>query len=269
MKYLTYVDKDTFFHHLDPRTKFVFFIAMSVLTSVVKTAWALLFLLAFFIVMWAIGGIMKEMMFLAKQLRALMIFLVILWFLIGMFSPPAVPGPIFWEGKVLGLNICIDWYDLYKGSVSALRLYLMVSSFFTVLVTTNFSDIILGLTKWHIPYSISFAIGLIFQIIPIVIEELNAIMEAESSRGLEIEDCGWVTKVKNYLIFAVPLFFRVLNKGHAISLGMHFYKLDFSVKRTSYKTIKATKNDLYFSLCTIAAIAITIVLHVKFYIPLI
>lgn len=43
MRYLTYVDKDTFLHKLDPRTKFVFLIVMAVLTSVVKTAWALAF----------------------------------------------------------------------------------------------------------------------------------------------------------------------------------------------------------------------------------
>ncbi|MBR3304357.1 MAG: energy-coupling factor transporter transmembrane protein EcfT [Christensenellaceae bacterium] len=269
MRYLTYVDKDTFLHKLDPRTKFVFLIVMAVLTSVVKTAWALAFLLVFFLILWISAGVMKEMAFLAKQLKAIMIFLLILWFILGMFQEPQVEGPVFLRTEVLGIKICIDWYDIYKGFASALRLYLMVSSFFTVLISTNFSEIILGLSKWHFPYSLSYGIGLVFQVIPIVISELNTIMEAESSRGLEIEQCKWTTKIKNYLIFAVPLFFRVLNKGHAISLGMHYYKLNFNVKRTSYKTIKPTVRDLIFALVTLVAVAGTIVLHVLFYIPLI
>lgn len=143
----------------------------------------------------------------------------------------------------------------------------MIASFFMILITTNFSEMILGLCKWHVPYSIAFAVGLIFQIIPIVIGELNAIMEAQSSRGLEIEQCGWATKVKNYIIFSFPLFFRVIGKGQAISLAMHYYKLDFSRKRSSYKTIKASKRDVIFSVATLIAIAVTVVLKIFFYIP--
>ena len=76
----------------------------------------------------------------------------------------------------------------------------MTAFFFRVLITTNFSEIILGLCKWHMPYGISFAVGLVFQIIPIIITELKAIMEAQSSRGLEIEKCGAATKIKNSII---------------------------------------------------------------------
>ena len=148
-----------------------------------------------------------------------------------------------------------------------MRIYLMIASFFMVLITTNFSEIILGLCKWHMPYSISFAIGLVFQIIPIIITELRAIMEAQSSRGLEIEECGTATKIKNYIIFSIPLLFRVIGKGHAISLAMHFYKLNFGVKRTSYKTIKASKYDAWFLLATAVAIAGTVALRFLFYIP--
>ena len=71
-------------------------------------------------------------------------------------------------------------------------------------------------------------------------------MDAQSSRGLEIDKCGWATKVKNYVTFSFPLLFRVISKGQSISLAMHYYKLDFSVKRTAYKAIKASRLDVYF-----------------------
>ena len=145
--------------------------------------------------------------------------------------------------------------------------FLMVSSFYTVLLTTNFSEMILGLQKWKIPYSIAFGIGLVFQIIPLIIDELRAIMEAQSSRGLEIDECNWITKTKNYITFSLPLLFRVISKGQAISLAMHYYRLDFSVKRTAYKSIHASKYDVYFALANIAAVAMTIFLRFCFYIP--
>jgi energy-coupling factor transport system permease protein len=268
MEYLQYVDKDSFLHRLDPRTKFFFFLAMAILTSVIKSGVALVFLFAFFFTVWASCGILSEMGKLFKQLKVLLIFIFLLWFVLGLFEkPPVEGGPIFYEGELLGLNFCFDWYDFYKGLVYAVRIYLMIASFFMVLITTNFSEIILGLCKWHMPYGISFAVGLVFQIIPIIITELKAIMEAQSSRGLEIEKCGTATKIKNYIIFSIPLLFRVIGKGHAISLAMHFYKLNFGVKRTSYKTIKASKYDVWFLVATLAAIAGTVVLRIFFYIP--
>lgn len=269
MNYLTYVDKDSILHRLDPRTKFVFFIVMAILTSIVKSGCALLFLFVFFLAIWFKCGIFSEMMKLLNQLKILLIFIFLLWFVLGLFeAPPVEYGPApFFQGSIMNVDICFDWYDFYKGAVYSLRIYLMIASFFMVLITTNFSQIILGLCKWHMPYAVSFAIGLIFQIIPIVITELRAIMDAQSSRGLEIEDCGAATKIKNYITFSIPLLFRVISKGHAISLAMHFYKLNFSVKRSSYKQIKASKLDAYFSIASVIAVAATIVLHIFTYIP--
>ena len=48
MDYLKYVAGDSILHKLDPRTKFVFFVVMAVLTSLIKSGVALLFLFAFF-----------------------------------------------------------------------------------------------------------------------------------------------------------------------------------------------------------------------------
>ena len=62
-------------------------------------------------------------------------------------------------------------------------------------------------------------------------------------------------------------FFRVISKGQSISLAMHYYKLDFSVKRTAYKAIRASRLDVYFIAANIVAIVITIVLRVMFYVP--
>lgn len=272
MDYLKYVDANSFLHKLDPRTKFAFFVAMAVVTSLIKSFVALAFLLVFFIIIWKSCHIGTHILTLLSKLKVLLLFIFFLWLVLGLFQKPvAEGGPIFfqttfsWVGKQH--VFCFDWYDFYKGAVYSLRIFLMIASFYTVLLTTNFSEIILGLRKWHIPYSVAFAIGLIFQIIPITINELQAIMDAQSSRGLEIDKCGWVTKVRNYVTFSFPLLFRVIGKGQSISLAMHYYKLDFSVRRSAYKAIRASRLDTYFIAANVVAIAITIVLRVMFYIP--
>ena len=272
MDYLQYVDADSILHRLDPRTKFVYFVVMAILTSLVKSGVALAFLLISFLIMWFVCDIQKYMLVLLNKLKVLLLFIFILWLVLGLFEQPVVDGGIIFYQTVFHMGakevaFCFDWYDFYKGAVYSLRIFLMIASFYTVLLTTNFSEIILGLQKWKISYAIAFGIGLVFQIIPLIITELRAIMEAQSSRGLEIEKCGWATKIKNYVTFSLPLLFRVISKGQAISLAMHYYQLDFSKKRSAYKGIKASKYDAYFVIVNAVIIAVTIALRFMFYIP--
>lgn len=268
--FLQYVDMDSFLHRLDPRTKFAFFIIMSVLTSFIKSGVALLFLLAIFMVIWQMSHIGKYMITLLSKIKALLLFIILLWLALGLFTVNLGPAIYRTSFHLFGTvrQFSLDWFDLYKGLVFALRIFLMISAFYTVILSTNFSQIILGLRSWKVPYPISFGIGLVFQIIPMIISEFATIMEAQSSRGLEIEKCSALTKMKNYIIISLPLMFRVLSKGQAISLAMHHYKLDFKVKRTSYKSIQASYLDGIFAAVTIAAAVGSVVLHYRFNIPL-
>lgn len=274
MDFLQYVKMDSFLHKLDPRTKFFFFVSMSIVTSFVKSGVALAFLLVLSIAIWVSCSMGKYIRLLLRKMRVLLLFIFLLWTIIGLFQVNMGPALLYKEfgftinNNAINYVFSFEWYDLYKGFIFAVRIFLMVSSFYTVILSTNFSEIILGLRKAKIPYPVAFGIGLVFQIIPIIISEYTSIMEAQSSRGLEIEKCNASTKVKNLVTASLPLFFRVLSKGHAISLAMHYYKLDFNVKRTSYKNIKITYKDYLFFGANIAAIAIAVVLHIKFYIAI-
>lgn len=274
MDFLQYVKMDSFLHKLDPRTKFFFFVSMSIVTSFAKSGPALAFLLALSILIWASCHMGKYIVLLIKKMRMLLLFIFLLWTILGIFQVNEGATLFYKElGFTINQNtlqyvISFEWFDLYKGIVFSIRIFLMVSSFYTVILSTNFSEIILGLSKAKIPYPVAFGIGLVFQIIPMIISEFTSIMEAQSSRGLEIEKCNASTKVKNLVTASLPLFFRVLSKGHAISLAMHYYKLDFNVRRTSYKNIKVTYKDYLFFATNVGAIVIAVILHLKFNIAL-
>ena len=258
MDFLQYTARDAFLNRLDPRSKFLFFIVFTLITSFVCNGIPLLFLLVCFAVIWGKGKVGREMLGLAKKLKVLFIFIFVIWTLIGLFEQN--PGPVIFRSGMFSL----EWFDFYKSVVFILRIYLMIAGFFTVIITTNFSDIILGLRKWKVPYIIAFGTGMLFQIIPIIMNEFNAIMDAQRSRGLELDNCGKIQKMKNYVTMSFPLLFRVLNKGHSISLAMYYYNLDFKVKRTSYKNIQAGKSDVLFIISFLLIAAAGIALHILF-----
>ena len=268
--FLQYVEIDSYLHRLDPRTKFVFFLVMSVLTSFVKSGVALLFLGLVYLAIWIPGRIVSYMFILLQKVKVLLLFIFLLWLVLGAFRVNS--GPVICQNTFTLLNnpvtFSLEWFDFYKGAVLAVRVFLMISAFYTVILSTNFSQIILGLRSWRVPYALAFGIGLVFQIIPIIVKEFATIMEAQSSRGLEVEQCSALAKMRNYVIVSLPLMFRVLGKGHSISLAMHYYKLDFKVRRTSYKVIRTTYRDVVFAAVTVIATAATIVLQILFYIPL-
>lgn len=268
--FLQYVEMDSFLHKLDPRTKFLFFIVMSVLTSIIKSGAALLFLLVVFTAIWITSHIGKYIVVLAKKVKVLLLFIFLLWLVLGAFTVNEGPA-IYRTGFSIFRNsytFSLDWFDLYKGTVLATRVFLMISAFYTVILSTNFSQIILGLRSWKVPYAVAFGIGLVFQIIPMIIKEFSTIIEAQSSRGLEVDKCSAIAKMKNYVIVSLPLLFRVLGKGHSISLSMHYYKLNFKIKRTSYKVIKPTCSDAVFAAVTVITTVFAVVLQLKFYISL-
>lgn len=258
MDFLQYTEKNSFLNRLDPRSKFLFFLVFTIITSVIRNGVPLLFLLICFTVIWNRGKIGHEMLELVKKLKVLFLFIFLVWTLLGMFQ--VNPGPVILHAG----PVSIEWFDFYKSAVFVVRIYLMVSVFFTVILTTNFSDIILGLRKIYVPYVISFGVGMLFQIIPIVMNEFTAIMDAQRSRGLELDNCGKIQKMKNYVTMSFPLLFRVLNKGHNISLAMYYYHLDFKVKRTSYKNIKAGSKDLVFIIAFLLMGAASIYLNILF-----
>ncbi|MET1248926.1 energy-coupling factor transporter transmembrane component T [Sporolactobacillus sp. STCC-11] len=268
--FLQYVELNSFLHRLDPRTKFVFFIIMSVLTSFVKSGVALLFLFLVFLAIWLIGHIGKYMLVLLNKVKVLLLFIFLLWLVLGAFT--INEGPTIYRAafSVIGNHyvFSLDWFDFYKGAVYALRIFLMISAFYTVILTTNFSQIILGLQSWRVPYAVAFGVGLVFQIIPMIVQEFATIMEAQKSRGLEVDKCSAFAKMKNYVIVSLPLLFRVLSKGHSISLAMHYYKLNFKVKRTSYTMIKASYSDALFASVTVVATVVTIILQLNYYIQI-
>lgn len=268
--FLQYVEMESLLHRLDPRTKFAYFIIMSVLTSFVKSGVALLFLFVVFTTIWIISHIEKYIIVLLKKIKVLLLFIFLLWIVLGMFTVNQGPAIYRTTFSIFENNyiFSLDWFDFYKGAVFAMRIFLMISAFYTVILSTNFSQILLGLQSWKIPYAVAFGIGLVFQIIPIIIKEFSTIMEAQSSRGLEVDKCSALEKMKNYIIVSLPLMFRVLAKGHSISLAMHYYKLNFKVKRTSYKVIKACYLDTIFMTVTIISTITTVVLQFMFYIPL-
>lgn len=261
MKFTGYVDKNSILHRTEPRVKILWFMTLTLLVVLYRNLHVLCLLLAGCIITWVASKLYKEVLGLLKRLSPLLIMAFLTWVFIGSFESNN-PTALFSFGDVLA----IEAYDLEKAIVSTIRIFLMVSVFYTLIMTTDFSELITGLRKLGIPYRAAFMVGLVFQIMPIMISEFQTIANAQRSRGLELDKGTIIVRIKNYSTILFPLFIRSIQMGQNISLSMYLYKLDFSKKRSSFKDISLSKLDVqfcfFFILLYVSAVFVGIIFQI-------
>ncbi|MGB9622770.1 MAG: energy-coupling factor transporter transmembrane component T family protein, partial [Candidatus Bathyarchaeia archaeon] len=158
-------------HNLDPRVKFF-------ITCILFTA-ALLFnefsmLLIIFLAqipVIIIGRIIREWLKTLKDglLLATMIFVTNL---VSLY---------FFRGQQLTL-------DMLEYSLAlTFRFLIMITSFSIFFLTTSPDKLSLALEKARVPYEFNFAFITSIRFVPVIAEEAQSIMDAQKSRGLELE----------------------------------------------------------------------------------
>ncbi len=258
MKFSGYVHKPSLLHRVDPRVKMIWFIVMTLMVVFYKNLVVLALFTAGCVMLWVMSGIMREMSGLLRGLLPMLVLAFLTWLIIGSFQNNG--GHVLWG---IG-NFAIEDKDLLKSVVAADRIFLMVSVFYTLIMTTNFSEIIYGLQKLGLPFKAAFMCGLVFQIIPIMISEFQTIADAQRARGLELDKGGLVARLRSYSAILFPLFIRAIQSGQSISLSMHIYNLNFKQKRSSYRTFRITAKDLQFFGCFTLLWAAAVCLGVLF-----
>lgn len=242
MNWLEYMDKDTFFHRLSPVTKILWFILVSIMAAVLRDALQIILLLIPMVWIWWKSELMRRMGLLFKNLLPILLFAFIMWITIGAFhvdNPTSTP--LYQSGA-----ICLETEDFANAIATVLRIFLMVSVFYTLIVTTNFSEIIYGLRRLKLPYPAAFGVGLVFQVIPNIVREFRTIIDAQRSRGLETDKGSLISRAGNYCLILVPLFIRVLGTAQNMTLSMYIYRLNFKTPRSSLKDIHGGSTDTAF-----------------------
>ncbi|WP_054939836.1 energy-coupling factor transporter transmembrane component T family protein [Paenibacillus ihuae] len=258
MKFTGYVHKSSFLHRIEPRVKIIWFVIMTVMVVLYKNLFVLTLFLAGCALLWLISDLGREMTGMLKRLLPMLIMAFLTWLIIGCFQNN--DGTVIWQMGPFAL----EDKDLLKSVVASIRIFLMVSVFYTLIMTTNFSEIIYGLQKLGVPFKVAFMCGLVFQIIPLMISEFQTIADAQRARGLELDKGGMVSRLRCYSVILFPLFIRAIQSGQSISLSMHIYNLNFKQKRSSYKTFRVSAMDLQFFVCFTLMWAAAVYLGIQF-----
>ena len=247
---------DTPMHRIDPRVKFLFFIWISV--------WAYIFLdyvltaifLTTVLILTFIGKVFK------KTAKAVAI-VVVPWMAVGI---PILSALFPWNKTLIynlqlfGYNIPLYYEGAAWGVVWPLRIGVCLASAMFFLFTTEPVKLIALLFEFKMPFRFIYAVAGALQFTPILLDDLQTIIQAQRSRGMRT-DVSLLKRLANYPVLIVPLTLSALNKVQIRAIALESRGFSAPVKKTWPYDLSLKRIDYIF----LAGIMITTIIFIYIY----
>ena len=204
---------------------------------------ALLGFLALTLALGAYAGVVDRLLSLLKLLIPLALIMLVLQ-LAFMRDGNMVWGFITDTGLITGSKACLRLLGV------ALPLILM-------LMVTKLNDLANACVEvLHVPYRYAFTFTTALRFVPVFGQEMNAIMEAQTARGVEYDTKNPVKKLKLMLPLCVPLLISSVGKTDATALAAEQRGFYLRTRASSYKRYPIKGLDIAALIVSIALIAI-------------
>ena len=116
-----------------------------------------------------------------------------------------------------------------------------------------------GLERFHVPvHDMAVIVMIAFRFIPILLEEINVLMDAQAARGVEFEKCSIWKKCKNVLTLLMPLFLSTVRRSSDLAMAMEArgYSGDKPVSKMYPLVYKKNDKIAYIGMCIFALVMI-------------
>ena len=203
---------NSFFHRLDPLTKLVWVLAISLLAFGAYIAWVqILIALVVLFTALALGRIP-----LGDIIRGTWLFglACVSFFLIQTLTLPGTHVAF----RVLGHPIYAESADY--ALASALRIYTIVLASLVFVRTSDPRELAIGMvTQIHVPYRIAYAFFIALRIIPTIEDEIRMIRAAHAVRGVARRR-GIAGRIGDTKRYAMPLLVGSLRRASMMVMSM-------------------------------------------------
>ncbi|MBP3867435.1 MAG: energy-coupling factor transporter transmembrane protein EcfT [Eggerthellaceae bacterium] len=251
--FLEYVPGDSLLHRLNPVAKLVFAILFAIACFCTGNLAFLCVMLVAGLAMAASCGMMKQTFGLMK---AVFVFSIILAVLL-IFTTP--------RGDVL---VELPWGYIGTGSLLAaittiVRLEAAAIPLFLTFYVTKISDLSNSVVKvLHVPYKYAFTFASTIHFIPVFMNDMKGIMEAQTARGVEFDQGGFVNKVRLMVPLCVPLLVSSVRKTNSAAIAAEVRGFNLRTRASGYKQYPLSAADIATMALALALIAIAILLGI-------
>ena len=114
-----------------------------------------------------------------------------------------------------------------------------------------------------LPYRVAFSISTAIRLIPTTVENSTIILQAQMSRGLDMESGNIVQRLKKYIPVMIPAVVSVIRNTNVFAMALESRGFGFSEKRVNYTIL--SYNSLDYILSLVAVICIIVAIFIKLY----
>ena len=240
---------DSPMHRLDPRVKFlmamVFFASAIIFMDLVP----LIVILLVQIPLVFAGNIQREW---AKSLKGGVFFAVII------FATNLVSF-YFFQGRSLNTR------NVEVALSLTVRFITLITSFSIFFLTTSPDKLSLALDKARIPFEFNFAFITAIRFVPVLADEAQSIMDAQRSRGLELDRGNFLARIRNYVPILLPLIINSIRRSLELAEAMESRAFGATRDRTNLYELRMGKSD--YATLAISLTAITAALYARLFLP--
>jgi len=117
------------------------------------------------------------------------------------------------------------------------------------------------LNKIKVPvHEMALMMSLALRFIPVLMEETDKLIKAQSARGADFEEGNFFVRAKNMISIIIPLFASANRRADDLAYAMDSRCYNGGVGRTKYKPLRYGKNDAIGYACVLCYLAVVIVL---------
>jgi len=171
-------------------------------------------------------------------------------------------GGIFFAILILVMNM-LTGSTLTYSIAMVLRFLILISAFSIFFLTTRPDDLGAALEKMGVPYDYSFMFTTAVRYVPVLATEALTIMDAQRSRGLEMEKGNIVKRVKNFIPVLIPLLVNSIRRSLEMAEAMESRAWGATKKRTSLYVPKLKTID--YVLLSLIVVAIFFAVYIRLY----
>jgi len=248
MNIFLYLDRGTWIHRLDPRTKMI---GVLIVFSICLCFNHPLYMAA----------ISLGVTLVAISAKGLSNFWRLRYILILLFIFSTAMWPFFVKGPTplwaLG-PLEVSQESLFYGIAMGLRLATFIGTGLIFLSTTRNEELTNGLIRIGCPYPIAFALSTALRLVPTFAGAGATIIQAQVSRGLDLESGNILSRMGKFIPQAVPLFIYAIRHTNLLAMALESKGFSPESKRTMYyePRMRAIDYIVLFALMVLLAICL-------------
>ena len=201
---LTYIPGSSLLHRLDPRTKLFVSLLLCVGVFASSSIVYLLVILALDLLLGRLGGVFHQTFGLLRKLLRVMLFIFVLQLLFIQRGETVVPLVFGLRITDVGVRTALSVVLRLIGATLPLCILLMV---------TKLDDLANSLVvRYHIPYKYAFALTTAIRFVPEFSKEMQEVIEAQTTRGVELDTKNIFRKIALVIPLCVPLLISSVRK---------------------------------------------------------